>query len=103
MASRANHQSTFLWCQYPPSRIPSDANTTAVLTNRDLEEACKGLDLLDKLVPPPMNVLLGRGKVQLIGEMLSYSGLDHSLAGGTSWMANNELEMMCDFLMRDGR
>jgi hypothetical protein len=37
-------------------------------------------------VPPPMNVLLGRGQLQLSGEMLS---LDHSLVGGTSWMANN--------------
>ena len=35
--------------------------------------------------------------------MLSYSRLDHSLAGGTSWMANNEWEMMCAFLLRDGR
>jgi hypothetical protein len=35
--------------------------------------------------------------------MLSYSRLDHSRAGGTSWMANNELEMMCAFLMRDGK
>ena len=58
LASRSNQESTFLWCQYPPSTIPSDANATAVLTNRDLEEAYKGLDLLDKLVPPPMNVLL---------------------------------------------
>ncbi len=57
-----------------------------MLTNRLLEEACKGLDLLDKHVPPPMNVLLGRGQLQLSGEMLS---LDHSLVGGTSWMANN--------------
>ena len=40
LASRANHQSTFLWCRYSPSSIPSDANATAVLTNRDLEEAC---------------------------------------------------------------
>jgi hypothetical protein len=38
-----------------------------------------------------MNALLGKGKLQLSGEMLSYSPLDHSLAGGTSWMANNEL------------
>ncbi len=75
-----------------------------MLTNRDLEEAYKGLDLLDKLVPPPMNVLLVKGKLRLSGEMLSYSRLDHSHAGGTSWMmANNELEMMCAFLMRDGR
>jgi hypothetical protein len=22
LASRANHQSTFLWCQFPPSTIP---------------------------------------------------------------------------------
>ena len=66
-----------------------------MLTNRDLEEAYKGLDLLDKLVPPPMNVLLGKGKLQLSGEMLSYSQLDHSQAGGTSSMENNELEMMC--------
>ena len=50
-----------------------------------------------------MNVLLGKGKLQLSGEMLSYTQLDHSLAGGTSWMANNELEMMCALLMRDGR
>ena len=103
LASRANHQSTFLRCQYPPSTIPSDANATAVLTNRDLEEAYKRLDLLDKLVPPLMNVLLGKGKLQLSGEILSFSPLDHSPAGGTSWMANNELEMMCAFLMRDGR
>jgi hypothetical protein len=74
-----------------------------VLTNRDLEEAYKGLDLLNQLVPPPMNVLLVKGKLRLSGEMLSYSRLDHSRAGWTSWMANNELEMMCAFLMRDGR
>ena len=54
-------------------------------------------------MPPPMNVLLAKGKLQLSGEMLSYSWLDHSLAGGTSWIANNELAMMCVFLMRDGR
>ena len=63
LASRSNQESTFLWCQYPLSTIPSDANATAVLTNSDLEEAYKGLDLLDKLVPPPMNVLLGKGKL----------------------------------------
>jgi hypothetical protein len=50
-----------------------------------------------------MNVLLAKGKLQLSGEMLSYSWLDHSLAAGTSWIANNELAMMCVFLMRDGR
>jgi hypothetical protein len=93
LASRPNQESIFLWYQYPPSTIPSDANATAVLTNRDLEEAYKGLDLLDKLVPPPMNVLLVKGMLQLSGDLLSYSRLDHSRAGGTSWMANNELEM----------
>jgi hypothetical protein len=50
-----------------------------------------------------MNLFLAKAKLQLSGEMLSYSRLDHSLAGGTSWMANNELEIMCAFLMRDGR
>ena len=72
--SRSNQESTFLWCRYPPSTIPSDANATAVLTNRDLEEAYKGLDLLDELVPPPMNVLLVKGKLQLSGEIHSHQG-----------------------------
>jgi hypothetical protein len=39
LASRTNQESTLLWCQYPPSTIPSDANATAVLMNSDLEEA----------------------------------------------------------------
>jgi hypothetical protein len=39
LASRGNHQSAFLWCQYPPTTFPSDANASSVLTNRDLEEA----------------------------------------------------------------
>ena len=32
LASRSNQESTFLWCQYPLSTIPSDANASAVLT-----------------------------------------------------------------------
>jgi hypothetical protein len=33
--------------------------------------------------------------------MLPFSRLDHSFAGGTSWMeANNELQMMSAFLIR---
>ncbi len=43
LASRSNQGRTFLWCRYPPSTIPSDANVTAVLTNIDLEEVYYGL------------------------------------------------------------
>ena len=58
-SSDGGSSNLFLWCQYPPSLSDvKDAPVSALLTNVDMEEGYAGLDLLNKLLQPPLGLLV---------------------------------------------
>jgi hypothetical protein len=83
-ASNAGDSSNvFPWCQYPPSSISDvdEVPVSALLTNMDLEEAFAGLDLLNKLLPPPLGFLVSPEKMQCSGELVAHARLNHRKSG----------------------
>jgi len=102
--------SEFYWCRYP---IPRWESTSIRLPLVDVDNAQKGLPLIDKLYPlsssnaPNQNVDERHNK--LAGYMTSDRRLKHSIGRGksptlgTEWMESGELEMMTALITRNER
>ena len=90
-----------IWCRYPPAS--SDVSNLPRLSDRDMSDVFIGLDLLENLLPLPINPVLPPGSIHVRGEMLMKSRRDHGIMKGKGWMSTGELDLLTSLVMRDGR
>jgi hypothetical protein len=69
-----------IWCRYPPAS--SDVSNLPRLSDRDMSDVFIGLDLLENLLPLPINPMLPPGSIHVRGEMIIKSRRDHGIMKG---------------------